>query len=82
MPTVTVTVRAHAYEIAKTARSILNDNHSDLNRTSSKIISYSYRKYTTFHTGVYSVFFIENFQSKKDLCDEIIPVWNIVHFAM
>ena len=42
-------------------------------------------KYTTFHTGVYSVFLREDFQSNKDLSDEIIrqtPVWNIVQFAI
>ena len=81
----TVTVRARVYAIANSARSILNDNQSDLTRTSTNIISQSYQKYTPFHTGDYSVFFVEDVQSNKDLSDEIIgqsTVWNIVHFAM
>ena len=76
----TVTVRARVRNCQ-----YLNDNHSDLKRTSSTIISKTYQTYTTFHTGDYSVFFIEDFQSNKDLSDEIIeqpPEWNIVHFAI
>ena len=71
MPTVTVRgarVRTCQY----TAHSILNDNHSDLKRTSSIIISISYQKVTTFPSGDYSVFFMEDFQSNKDSSDEII----------
>ena len=65
--------------------SIPNDNHSDLKRTSSIMISKSYRKFTTFPTGDYSVFFMEDFLSNKDSSDKIIgqsPVGNIVNFAI
>ena len=71
-----------AYATANTAHSIPNDNHSDLKRTSSIMISKSYRKFTTFPTGDYSVFFMEDFLSNKDSSDEIIgqsPVGNIVN---
>ena len=81
----TVTVRARVYPTANTAHSIPNDNHSDLKRTSSIIISKSYRKLTIFPTGDYSVFFMEDFLSNKDSSDEIIgqsPVGNIVNFAI
>ena len=49
------------------------------------MISKSYRKFTTFSTGDYSVFFMDNILSNKDLSDEIIgqsPVGNIVNFAI
>ena len=78
--------RACAYATANTAHSIPNDNHSDLKRTTSSImISKSYRKFTTFPTGDYSVFLMEDFLSNKDSSDEIIgqsPVKNIVNFAI
>ena len=48
------------------------------------MISKSYRKFTTFPTGDYSVFLMEDFLSNKDSSDEIIgqsPVGNIVNFA-
>ena len=48
------------YATVNTAYSISNDNHSDLKRTSSIMISKSYRKCTTFPTGDYSVFFMED----------------------
>ena len=73
-----------AYPTANTAHSIPNDNHSDLKRTNSIIISKSYRKFTTFPTGDYSLFFMEDFLSNKDSSAEIIgqsPVGNIVNFA-
>ena len=65
--------------------SIPNDNHSDLKRTSSIMILKPYRKFTTFPTGDYSVFFMEDFLSNKDSSDEIIgqsPLGNIVNFAI
>ena len=46
------------------------------------MISKSYQKFTTFPTGDYSVFFMEDFLSNKDSSDEIIgqfPVGNIVN---
>ena len=52
MPTVTVGARDCT---ANTTHSIPNDNHSDLKRTSSIMISKSYRKFKTFPTGDYSV---------------------------
>ena len=54
------------------SHSIPNDNHSDLKRTSSIMISKSYRKFTTFPTGDFSVFFMEYYLSNKDSSDEII----------
>ena len=73
------------YANANTAHSIPNDNHNDLKRTSSIMISISYRKFTTFPTCDYSVFFMEDFLSNKDSSDEIIgqsPVGNIfIYFA-
>ena len=75
-------MRARAYATANTAHSIPNDNHSDLKRTSSIMISKSYRKFTTFPTGDYSVCFMEDFLSNKDSSDGIIgqsPVGNIVN---
>ena len=48
------------------------------------MISNSYQKFTTFHTGDYSVFFMKEFLSNKDSSDEIIgqsQVGNIVNFA-
>ena len=81
----TVIVRARAYATANPAHSIPNDNHSDLKRTSSIMISKSYRKFTTFPTGDYSVFFMEDFLSKKDSSDEVIGqslVGNIMNFAI
>ena len=48
------------------------------------MISKSYRKFTTFPTGHYSVFLKEDCLSNKDSSDEIIgqsPVGNIVNFA-
>ena len=71
-----------AYATANTAHSISNDNHSDLKRTISIMISKSYRKFTAFPTGDYSVFSMEEFLGNKDLSDEIIgqsPVGNIVN---
>ena len=71
-----------AYATANTAHSIPNDNHSDLKRTSSIMISKSYQ---TFPTGDYSVFSMEDFLRNKDLSDEIIgqsPFGNIVNFAI
>ena len=41
-------------------------------KTTSIMISKSYRKFTTFHMGDYSVFFMEDFLSNKDSSDEII----------
>ena len=73
-----------AYATANTAHSIPNDNHSDLKRTSSIMISKSYRKFTIFLTGDCSVIFMEDFISNKNLSDEIIvqsPVGNTVNFA-
>ena len=70
---------------ANTAHSIPSDNHSDLKRISSIMITKSYRKFTTFPTGDYSVFFMEGFLSNKDLSDKIIgqpPVGNIVNFGI
>ena len=74
------------YATANTAHSILNDNHSDLKRTTSSsiIMLKSYRKFTTFPTGDCSVFFIKDCHSNKHSSDEIIgqsPMGNIVHFA-
>ena len=69
MPTVNVRARVRT---ANTPHSIPSDNHSDLKRTSSIMISKSYRKFTTFPTGDYSVFFKEDYLSNKDLSDEII----------
>ena len=71
-----------AYATANTAHSIPNDNHSDLKRTSLITISNPYRKFTTFPTGDYSVYFMEDFLSNKDSSDKIIgqsPVGNIVN---
>ena len=65
--------------------SIPNNNHIDLKRTSSIIISNSYQKLTTFPTGDYSVFSLEDWLSNKDSSDEIIgqsSVGNIVNFAI
>ena len=48
-------------------------------------MSKSYRKFTPFPTGDYSVFFMEDFLSNDDSSDEIIgqfPVGNIVNFAI
>ena len=74
-----------AYATANTAHSIPNDIHSGLKTTSSIIISKSYRQFTTFPTGDYSVFFMEDCLSYKDSSDEIIrqsPVGNIVNFPI
>ena len=71
-----------AYATANTAHSIPNDNHSDLQGTSSIMIKKSYRKFTTFPMGDYSVLFMEDFLSNKDSSDEIIeqsPVGNIAN---
>ena len=49
------------------------------------MIKNSYRKFTTFPTGDYSVFFMEDFLSNKDSFDKFIgqsPVGNIVMFAI
>ena len=49
------------------------------------MISKSYLQFTTFPTGDYSVFFMKDFLSNKDLSDEIIgqfPIENIVNFAI
>jgi len=48
------------------------------------MISKSYREFTTFPTGDYFVFFVEDFLSNIDSSDKIIgqfPVGNIVNFA-
>ena len=49
------------------------------------MISKLYRKFTTFPTGDYSVFFMEDFLSNKDSSDKIIGqslLGNIVNFAI
>ena len=48
------------------------------------MISKSYQNFTTFPTGDYSEFLMEDFLSNKDSSDEIIgqsPVGNFVNFA-
>ena len=60
-----MTMRARPRNWQYSIHSIPNDNHSDLKRTSSIMISKSYTKFTTFPTGHYSVFFMEDFLSSK-----------------
>ena len=71
MPTVSACARVGNCQY-RTSHSIPNDNHSDLKRNSSIMISKSYQKFTTFPTGDYSVFFMEDCLSNKDSSDKII----------